>query len=68
MRPLLLMALPLAGVWTAAFAITGLLWWGAPTQVEQVPPPEAPELEAIDAQGVDLELYGRAHPMWVPGP
>ncbi len=65
-RPVLLMALALAAVWAVAFAITGLLWWSAGGKVEQVPPPEAPKLEAVDGSSVNLERYGRAHPSWTP--
>lgn len=66
LRPVLLMAVPLAVVWAIAFAITGLLWWGASEDVEQVAPPAPPALESIDSSSVDLELYARAHPAWTP--
>lgn len=66
LRVALLMAVPLAVTWAVAFAVTGLLWWGAPGQVEQVAPPPPPELAPVDTAGIDLERYGRAHPMWTP--
>jgi len=66
LRPVLLMAVPLAVVWAIAFAITGLLWWGASEDVEQVAPPAPPALESIDGGSIDLERYARAHPTWTP--
>jgi len=62
----LLMSVPLAATWAVAFAITGLLWWGAPGQVEQVAPPPAPALAPLDSASIDLERYGRAHARWTP--
>jgi hypothetical protein len=62
----LFMAVPLAVTWAVAFAITGLMWWGAPQKVEPVPPPPPPELAQVDTADIDLERYGRAHPMWMP--
>ncbi len=66
LRPVLLMAIPLALVWAVAFAVTGLLWWGASDDVAQVAPPQAPTLAAVDDSSIDLELYARAHPSWTP--
>ena len=66
LRTVLLMAIPLAAVWAAAFWITGLLWWDAGEAVKQVPPPEPPRIERVDASTVDLELYTTAHPRWEP--
>jgi hypothetical protein len=67
LRTSLLMALPLAVMWAVAFWITGILWWDAgEAAVEQVPPPEPPAIEAVDAGGTDLDLYTRAHPFWSP--
>lgn len=62
----LLMAIPLAVVWAVAFWITGLLWWDAGEAVQQVPPPEAPQIEAVDASNIDLDRYTKAHPRWEP--
>ncbi len=63
----LLMAVPLAVTWAVAFWITGILWWDAGAdEVQQVPPPEPPAIEAVDASGTNLDLYGRAHPFWSP--
>jgi hypothetical protein len=62
----LLMALPLAAVWAVAFWITGLLWWEADEVVAQVSPPPPPQIEQVDATGIDLERYTRAHPTWQP--
>ena len=66
LRPVALMAVPLAAVWAVAFAVTGLLWWSASDQVAQLPPPQPPVLEVVDGSGIDLELYARAHPSWTP--
>jgi hypothetical protein len=66
LRTVLLMAVPLAAVWAAAFWITGLLWWDAGEAVEQVPPPDPPEIQAVDHEGIDLERYSRAHPTFSP--
>lgn len=66
LRAALLMSVPLAVAWSVAFAITGLLWWSAPGQVEQVPPPPAPTLAPVDAAAIDLDRYARAHTMWTP--
>jgi ferric-dicitrate binding protein FerR (iron transport regulator) len=65
-RTVLLMAVPLAAVWAIAFWITGLLWWDAGEAVQQVPPPEAPQIERVDASTIDLERYTTAHPRWEP--
>ncbi|MFW5868796.1 MAG: hypothetical protein ACOCX2_13315 [Armatimonadota bacterium] len=62
----LLMVLPLAAVWAIAFWITGLLWWDAGESVAQIPPPEAPQIESIDASTIDLDRYTTAHPQWQP--
>ncbi len=66
LRPILLMAAPLAVAWWVAFAVTGLLWWRASPDVPQVPPPDPPQMETIDAEHIDLERYIRAHPYWMP--
>lgn len=66
LRTVLLMAVPLAAVWAVAFWITGLLWWEADVVVEQIPPPEPPQIEAVDADSIDLDRYNRAHPAWSP--
>jgi len=66
LRPVALMAIPLAVVWAVAFAVTGLLWWSAADEVAQVKPPQPPALEAVDTSGIDVELYARAHPSWTP--
>lgn len=65
-RTVLVMALPLAAVWAIAFWITGLLWWEAGEAVEQVPPPEPPGIQSVDAGGIDLGRYTTAHPRWQP--
>ena len=65
-RTVLLMAVPLAAVWAVAFWITGLLWWDAGKAVEQVPPPETPQIERVDASTIDIERYTTAHPRWDP--
>ena len=66
LRTVLLMALPLAVVWGVAFWITGLLWWEAGDAVAQLPPPAAPQIEAVDPDVVNLERYKTAHPHWQP--
>lgn len=66
LRTVLLMTVPLAAVWAVAFWITGLLWWDAGEVVEQVPPPEAPRIEAVASENIDLERYTRAHSTFVP--
>ncbi len=67
LRPVLAMAVPLAITWWVAFSITGIMWWRAqqPT-VEQVPPPEPARLESVQADSIDLDLYRRANPYWMP--
>ena len=65
LRPVALMAVPLALVWAVAFAVTGLLWWSASDAVAQVAPPQPPALEDIDVSSVNLELYARAHTDWL---
>jgi hypothetical protein len=65
-RTVLLMAFPLALVWAAAFWITGLLWWEAGEAVEQVPPPDVPQIDSVDGDSIDLQRYKRAHPRWTP--
>jgi hypothetical protein len=65
-RTVLIMALPLAAVWAAAFWITGLLWWDAGDAVEQLPPPDPPQIESVESETIDLDRYTRAHPMWQP--
>ncbi len=65
-RTILLMAVPLALVWAAAFWITGLMWWEAGTQVEPVPPPETAEIQPVDSDSIDLDRYTKAHPSWTP--
>jgi len=62
----LVMAVPLAAVWAVAFWITGLLWWDAGEVVEQLPPPEPTQIEAVDYENIDLDRYTRAHPTFQP--
>lgn len=66
LQTVLVMALPLAVVWAAAFWITGLLWWDAGEAVEQVPPPEPAQIQQVGADSIDLERYTKAHPAWTP--
>ena len=67
LRPLLLMALPLAAAWGAAFWVTGMLWWRAPAgHAESVPPPPPAKVHPVDTSWVDLDLYRRSNPQWRP--
>ena len=67
LRTILLMAIPLALAWTAAFWVTGMLWWRAPdtaAQATQVPPPA--QVYPADSDWVDIEMYRRSNPQWRP--
>ena len=66
-RTVLLMAIPLALAWAAAFWVTGMLWWHAPdtaARVDHTPPPA--KIHAANSGWVDLELYRRSNPQWRP--
>ena len=67
LRTVLLMAIPLALAWTAAFWVTGMLWWRAPdlaTNADQTPPPA--QVHSADSDWVDIEMYRRSNPQWRP--
>ncbi len=67
LRTVLLMAIPLALAWAAAFWVTGMLWWRAPdtaAQATEVPP--AAQVHAADSDWVDIEMYRRSNPQWRP--
>lgn len=66
-RQVLIVALPLALAWAAAFWVTGILWWHAPQGAEQpLEPPAAAQVHAADTSWVNLDLYRRSNPQWRP--
>ena len=67
LRTVLLMAIPLALAWAAAFWVTGMLWWRAPdtaAQANEIPPPA--QVHPADSDWVDIEMYRRSNPQWRP--
>ncbi len=67
LRTVLVMAVPLAVAWGAAFWVTGMLWWRAPAPDEAAaatPPPAS--VHEVDSAWVDMPMYKRSNPQWHP--
>jgi hypothetical protein len=58
--------LALAVLWHQVFAMTGVLWWNAPTAGKPVPRPAPPHIAPVTTDWVDLDAYLRNHPTWQP--
>jgi hypothetical protein len=54
-----------AALWLQVFAMTGLLWWNAPSAARPVARPAAPRLPQLQTGWVDVDAYLRTHPVWV---
>ena len=66
-RQIVLMALPLALAWGAAFWVTGMLWWRAPQPADEpLQPPAAAQVHGVDTDWVNMDLYKRSNPQWRP--
>lgn len=53
-----------AVAWYQVFAMTGILWWDAPTGATRQSPPSALVLDPPDTSWVDLDAWQRTHPVW----
>ncbi|NSW58430.1 MAG: hypothetical protein HPY44_20670 [Armatimonadetes bacterium] len=53
-------------LWQQVFAMTGVLWWDAPSDVQKVPRPAPPVIQPPDTDWVDLKAYLGTHPVWRP--
>lgn len=53
-------------LWQQVFAMTGVLWWNAPTPGERLAAFETIKVPRPDTSLVDLEAYRAAHPDWRP--
>jgi uncharacterized protein YpmS len=62
----LVCVLALAFLWHQVFAMTGVLWWNAPTAAKRVPRPRPPHIAQATTDWVDLDTYLRNHPTWQP--
>ncbi|HCU35105.1 MAG TPA: hypothetical protein DGT21_06475 [Armatimonadetes bacterium] len=54
----------IAIAWYQVFAMTGILWWDAPTGATRQAPPPALQLEPPDTSWVDLNAWQKTRPIW----
>ena len=53
----------LAVLWQQVFAMTGVLWWDAPTD-KPYARPAAPRLPVLQTGWVNVDTYLKTHPEW----